>query len=194
MAANQALDGLKHLPGDVALSASAALYLNDSGRAAEADALLTEAEKVHPTAPELANQRGRLALQRKQFPEAREFFESALKLRPDWWEPYFHLSFIFEHDDNVSAAIEAAEQAVRLAPDELNARHRLIFLLTRDARPDASLRATEELTRDFPHDAEGWRHLIRLLGRLGRPADAERAAERATRYVPPAMLKEQVVR
>jgi Tfp pilus assembly protein PilF len=188
-AAEIALEGVQAAPNDLATGINAAVLLTDLGRFSDADTVLSAAAAIHPEAAEILNQRGLLALRRARPAEARGWFQSAASQRPRWEQPYLNLTYAFEQEHDLPAALDAAQEAVRLSPMDSESRRRLVDLLFESRQTDEALAALAEITRAFPHDADAWRNRIVLLRQAGRNAEADQLTRQAGQYLPPESLR-----
>ncbi len=188
-AAAIARQGLQTVPDDMHVRLNAAVLLTDLGRFSEAEDVLAAGATTFRPSPDILNQRGILALRRGEPAAARALFESAANGRPQWEQPPLNLSYVFEQEHDLPAALAAVRQAIALASHDPEARRRLVELLWRDHRTEEAFTALQEMIAAFPRDADAWRNRITLLRQAGRTAEAEQAARDAARFVSPEQLR-----
>jgi len=141
--------------------------------------------------------RGRQHFQREARSEnlkARELFEKAIELAPDYAEAWVRLGWTYNHDTAygwterpdraLQQAFDLAQEAIRLDPSNASAHTLLSNVYVYRQRHDLGLAEIDRAIALNPSDAEahGWRGWIMLS--LGRTAEAIHSSEMALRFNP----------
>lgn len=104
----------------------------------KAQSLLTQAEGIDASEPNIYNTRGMIAMETGQLAKAQEWFDQALKMEPG--NPYYHNNrgYLLLQMDNLDAAAEDIRRAIIGAPENAWAyRNRGILFLKKERFEDA---------------------------------------------------------
>ncbi len=116
--------------------------------------------------------------------EAKEHFEQALRIEPDYAETHYCLGTVFLREGKVSDAIAQCEQALRLKPDYAQAHKNLGVALAQTGRSEEAIAHLEQALRIKPDYAEAHYDLGVVLAQVGRVPEAIAHYEQALRINP----------
>jgi len=85
-----------------------------SGRSREARELYRKALAIDPQNVHAVNNIGVTFLQERNFPEARKSFEDAMRLQPDYVDPYYNLACLFSIQGDTKGGLDYLKKAVSL--------------------------------------------------------------------------------
>jgi len=91
-----------------------ALRLQKSGRSREARTFYRKALALDPQNADAVNNVGVTFLQERNFTEARKSFEDAVRLRPDYVDPYYNLACLYAIQGDTKRGLEYLRRAVSL--------------------------------------------------------------------------------
>ncbi|MGA2139064.1 MAG: tetratricopeptide repeat protein [Verrucomicrobiia bacterium] len=117
-------------------------------------------------------------------PEAIQFFEKALRLKPDFAEAHCNLGIALERVGRTQEAMEHFEQAVKINPDYVGPHYNLGLALLRLGRVQEAIGHWKEALRIRPDFAEAHCNLGIALAQLGETQDAMEHLEQALRLEP----------
>jgi tetratricopeptide (TPR) repeat protein len=161
-----------------------AIALHNSGRLAEAEALVRHVLTFEPAHPDAINLLGSIALRGGHPDAAVVILTRAVEVAPRAIEPRVNLGHALKALSRHAEAIEAYRGAVRLRPRDARTRYALGNGLLADGQFAAAEAELREATRLLPRFAEAHNHLGHVLRQLGRPKDAESAFRRALSLAP----------
>ena len=116
--------------------------------------------------------------------EAREQYEQALRLKPDYADAHYNLGNAFLKEGRLSDAIGHYEQALRIKPDYAEAHNNLGNVLLQEGKVSDAIGHYEEALRSEPDNAELHYNLGVALAQLGRMQEAIGHYEQALRIRP----------
>lgn len=97
---------------------------------------------------------GRKALEQKDFKKARQHFENALKIKPDYYKALVILSAIDEEEGKLDSAIEKAEKALVSPEDAPTALKVLISVYNKKGNKEKALEYQKKLSELQPESPE----------------------------------------
>jgi tetratricopeptide (TPR) repeat protein len=117
-------------------------------------------------------------------PEAIQFFEKALRIKPDFAEAHCNLGIALERVGRTQEAMEHFEQAVRINPNYVGPQYNLGLALLRLGRMQEAIGHWKEVLRIRPDFAEAHCNLGIALAQSGETQDAMEHFEQALRLKP----------
>lgn len=102
---------------DVPLAALAQEYIND-GDEEKAESLLVKAVNSNSQSPNAYFMLGNMSLGDKQYKQAQEYYEEAIKILPDFHQAHYNLALTYLRENKVKLAQGHIEEALKLAPNE----------------------------------------------------------------------------
>ena len=117
-------------------------------------------------------------------PEAIQFFEKALRLKPDFADAHCDLGIALEREGRTQEAVEHFEQAVKINPNYVGPQYNLGLALVRLGRVQEAIGHWKEALRIGPDFAEAHCNLGIALAQLGETQDAKEHLEQALRLKP----------
>jgi class 3 adenylate cyclase/tetratricopeptide (TPR) repeat protein len=124
--------------------------------------------------------------------QARELFQQATKLDPNFAAAYARLSHTYFHaweagwegPESLDRAVELAEQAVYLNPSSPEAHEQVGFMYLHRKQFDSAISELERSIALDPDYAKGYAKLGEVLAFAGRPAESFRLVEKAMAMEP----------
>jgi tetratricopeptide (TPR) repeat protein len=130
------------------------------------------------------NNLGVIRLSQSRFPEAKDNFEAALRIRPRYPEAQYNLGTALISLGRAEEAMPHLQKAVQLTPDYGEAMLRVGSLLLKAKRFEDAIRDIKEGERLKPNDPEAHRLLGEALRSSGQFMQAKIEAEEALRLKP----------
>ena len=116
--------------------------------------------------------------------EAREHYEQAAAIRPDWDEAHYNLGTIYGKLGDADSAIEAYREALRLNPKFTAARTNLAGELAKLGRTQEALQMGQDSTGTSPQSADLHYNMGCVLEKQGRYDEAMKEYREAVRLRP----------
>ncbi len=157
------------------------------GRLTEAVALLSQGRTAAPREPMLACNLGRALAGLGRVEEAREAFQAAIKLRPDFVDARFEAAQLAHRTRQFDEAEKAFRQLLRIMPGHLHAKMALGAVLADGGKPqeaEAPLRRALEEAADPRLKAQVHLHIGMALRRQRRDEEALAACDEAEKLDP----------
>lgn len=154
----------------------ARLQSGDSMGALDGYEALPQSSQDHPSGLFL---RGLILQAFSKLPEAREAFEKALALAPDFTPVLNALGNLLDDLGEGAAAVQALQRASTLAPENNDYRINLGIVATNAGRLEVAEEALAKAIRAAPGVARGWSAMARLEQRRGKPDTATDLYRRA---------------
>jgi len=183
-AAESALTGVKHLPGETSLTRNAVEVLLPLGRLDEAEDLISKARRHNGDASVLDLLSAKLALRRGDPQRAHDVLVQLLDRHPDQAEAWNVVSYAYEQLGDLAKATTAAEQAIQREPEEAEYHRRLLSLQQSQQQLEQMVITAERANEHLPHFLEAWQVRIAVLRQLQREVESDLVARQAARYVP----------
>jgi tetratricopeptide (TPR) repeat protein len=111
-------------------------------------------------------------------------FQTALRLKPDYVEPYYNLGVAYASQGRLDDAIAEYQRALRLKPDSAGAHNNLGIAYASQGRLDRAIAEFQITSRLKPGDAEPHMNLGIAYASQGRLDDAIAEYQRALRLKP----------
>jgi len=91
-----------------------AKYLQKIGRLKEAQRLYKQALTFEPGNASVLNNLGVIYIQQQNYPKARNILESAIRLKPEYVDPYYNLACLYAFKGQVIKSLENLKMAISL--------------------------------------------------------------------------------
>lgn len=105
-----------------------------------------------------------------EIPEAAEYFQQTLQLKPDHALAVYNLAQCFVQLDDQRGAIDAFEATLRISPDQNLARFHLAKLLIEQQRPEDAREHLRRVLDNSPDNADA-KDLLRQIDTKSRPGE-----------------------
>lgn len=128
--------------------------------------------EITPAVPEAVYNRGVTCLAKKQWHEAKRFFEQAIVANPAFPEAYNNLGIVYFHLGELASAQVALEKAVSLRTDFVDALNNLGRVLTDRNKSSEALKLINKVLQLVPDHHQAWCHLGMLHQNAGRISKA----------------------
>ena len=130
---------------------------------------------------EALNARGVVYYELKEYPSALLDYEQALKLKPDYYRPYYNRALLKVAQNDGDGALKDYAEAVRLDPNNAEIFVNRGQLLAALAQPDAALRDFEQATVLDSVNALAWYNRGNVLFQREELKEAIRSFEKAVK-------------
>lgn len=137
-----------------------------------------------PESPVIQNCAGHLYLRHGEVQAAIERLTEAIRLAPQWSEPYIERSRAHRLDGNTEAALSDLDQAIELAPENYVAHGERAMGLMAMGNYTAAEAGFSRALELVPTVAEGWQHRATCRMHLGRSREALEDLEKAVQLAP----------
>lgn len=154
-----------------------ALSTQDNGRAALQ--LAEQWLKTHPQDYPVHKAMGDAFARAGQFSNARNSYETAVKLRPEDMEVLNNLANVQLRLKDNAAAVKTAERALAASPGNALVMDTLAWALAQSKQPDRALQLLRDARLRQPGNPEIRYHLAAVLAQLGRKGEARSELEAA---------------
>jgi tetratricopeptide (TPR) repeat protein len=183
--------GVEHLqvahskrPNDPKIATNLVMALQQSGRHAEAFAVLTEELARTDPSLQLERLRGFLAQAVEDFPAAIRSYERVVAAAPKDWESWNNLGNARRSAKDPEGAVQALRRAAQLAPDSSPVRLNLATAVIQTGDWNAAEAELRQMAADFPDDPNPLRELHLMLKEWGHEQLALEAIEGAVERAP----------
>ena len=163
-----------------------AIALREAGRAAEAEALLLDAERRFPQAIDPPRERAALAQARQDWEEASRRWAVVRERFPAEPAGYLGGAVCLREMARVDEAGALLQEAVQRFPDQAGPALELAWLNNRRRDFDAAIPVWDRIRRDFPNQVMGFTGGAQALRDSGRKAEAKALLETAQARFPTA--------
>ncbi|MHB0957395.1 MAG: tetratricopeptide repeat protein [Pirellulaceae bacterium] len=149
----------------------------------EAATFLETVLAQHPRTPDLLYLRGRVHIAQGEPERARERFEHAVQLKPDYDEAYAYLGRVCLDLGAQAVAVVALREAIRLSPSRVDYYRVYAQALVTGGESDAAIEALRQAVRLAPANEGLHRQLIETLLEARRTAEAIEQLKKAAQQV-----------
>jgi tetratricopeptide (TPR) repeat protein len=152
----------------------------DTQKPDEAERIYRRLARGDPDSPEVQTGLGALALNKKQYDEARRHFERAIALGSTRADTHFEYAMLLRESGGSTAEVAVRlRRAVELNPNFAEAHFLLGVMASNEKRYEEAVIHLEAAASIFPRQSYFWHALAIAYHQLQRPDDARQAARRA---------------
>ncbi len=155
-----------------------------AGQLAEAERIYRQVLAVDPNNAQALHQLGMLGLQCRQFQQAAELIERALKADRSQLAYRVNLSEAYRHLGRTSEAVEQLQTVLKAQPDAVELQVKLGSLLHSAGQLAEAVAALHDALRRRPDDVAARSELGLVLQKQDKPAEAEACFRRVLRVAP----------
>ncbi|BAZ15623.1 family 2 glycosyl transferase [Calothrix sp. NIES-4071] len=180
---------LDYLEYNVKSLIESAIQKHQSGEWNEAELLYEQVfqlqlELENQYQPTASNNLGRISEQQGNLDTAVDFFQQALRLKPEYAKAYYNLGNVLQKQGKLDAAIESYQQALKINPDCAEAYNNLGTVFQQKGKLDAAIESYQRALAIKPDYAKVYNNLANTFDEQGKLDAAVESYKQAISFNP----------